>query len=165
MHSFIKNSSGFSLIEIVIVIAIIGILAAITVISLKPREIFANGRNSQRVTDVSAINSAIGQWLSREGINFTDPYDELGLLDPGISALTPSDGTITDEGLDANTVSTLKLPAYLSIIPTDPNGTEYRVGVDSLSDPKHVLVCTDGMEFTPSYPESAYPDHIFCQSN
>jgi prepilin-type N-terminal cleavage/methylation domain-containing protein len=161
----IKNQRAFSLIEIVIVIAIIGLLVAVTIISFKPHEIFANGRNSKRVTDIQALNTSLGQWLSREGVEEIDPYDTLELMGTGVLALTPNDGSIADEGVDATSVSQLALPAYLQIIPKDPDGSEYRVGVDSLENPNHVLVCTDKIEHTTTYPASDYPNNIFCLSN
>lgn len=151
--------------EIVIVIAIIGILAAVTVVALKPQEIFANGRNARRTHDVASLNTAISQWIAREGVREQDPYAVMGLLDTGVTSLTPSDGSIVGEGVDATTVSQLALPAYLQIIPKDPDGTtEYRVGVDDVSSPSHILVCTDQIEHTTTFSESNYPNGIFCQS-
>ncbi|MDD3647134.1 MAG: prepilin-type N-terminal cleavage/methylation domain-containing protein [Candidatus Dojkabacteria bacterium] len=161
-----KTNQGFSLIEIIIVIAIVGIIIAITIVTFKPAEILANSRNAKRVSDIAALNSALGHWLSREGSQQSDPYSVLGLTEAGIGAITPSDGDISGEGVDATSVSELNLPAYIQIIPTDPDGTTaYRIGVDDIADPQHVLVCSDQIEFTSTYPESDYPEHIFCQSN
>lgn len=161
-----NKDSGFSLVEIIIVIALIGLLAAVTIITFKPQEIFANGRNTKRVGDIGALNTALGQWLSREGGQDTDVYATLGLTASGVTALTPSDGDITDEGVNATSVGQLALPAYLQIIPKDPDGiTEYRVGVDDLDNPAHVLVCTGQIERTSTYSESQYPNGIFCLGN
>lgn len=160
------SEKGFTLVEIIIVIAIIGILAAVTIIALRPQEIIANGRNSRRTNDVSALNSAVGQWLVREGLNETDQYSTLGLTDNGVSALVPSDGSISGEGVGATDVTVLVSAGYMQNLPIDPDGTtEYRIGVDDVSDPDHVLVCTDQIEATSTYPDSTYPDGIFCQSN
>lgn len=157
---------GFTLVEIVIVIAIIGILAATTVVALKPQEVFANGRNARRLEDIKAMNTAIGQWMSREGINVSDQFSTLGLTASGVSSLTPGDGTILNEGVEASSVTLIKTTGYLNQIPTDPDGsTEYRIGVDDISAPSHVLICTNQIEFTSTYDEANYPNGLFCLSN
>ena len=58
------SNKGFTLIELLIVIAIIGILAAAVVLVLNPGQIFAQARDSQRIQDMSTLNSAISQWLA-----------------------------------------------------------------------------------------------------
>jgi len=159
-----KKEQGFTLVEIVIVIAIIGILAAVTVVALKPQEIFANGRNSRRTNDVAALNSAVGQWLAREGLQETDPYTALGLTG---AVIDPSDGVAQTEGDAASVLSPLVNAGYLQSIPTDPDGSStYRVGQDDADDPQHVLVCTGEIEDTSTYPhDPTYPNAAFCQSN
>ena len=57
----LKDRKGFTLIEILIVIGIIAILAAIVVIAINPARQFAQARNSQRTSNVNAILNAIGQ--------------------------------------------------------------------------------------------------------
>ncbi len=161
-----KKQKGFTLVEIVIVIAIIGILAAVTVVALKPQEIFANGRNSRRTNDIAALNTAIGQWLAREGIDETDPYTAIGLT-PATDVIDPSDGVGADEGAAASALSTALVgTGYVQSIPTDPDGsTVYRVGVDDGTDPSHILICTNNIETTSTYPAETYPNNAFCQSN
>lgn len=153
---------GFTLVEIVIVIAIIGILAAVTVVALKPQEIFANGRNSRRTNDVAALNSALGQWLAREGADDTTPYATLGIT----LVIDPSDGVPQTEGHPASVLNAQLVAAasYLQSIPLDPDGTNaYRVGLNTAGD--HVWVCTGGIEHTSTYPAGTYPNNVFCQSN
>jgi prepilin-type N-terminal cleavage/methylation domain-containing protein len=157
-----KKQTGFTLVEIVIVIAIIGVLAAVTVVALKPQEIFANGRNSRRVSDVGSLNSAIGQWLAREGLSETDPYTTLGVT----AAITPGDGVSQTEGVSVAALTPLTTAGYLQSIPIDPDGTTtYRVGVDDAANPSHIIVCTGAIEATSTYPAATYPNNVFCQSN
>jgi prepilin-type N-terminal cleavage/methylation domain-containing protein len=165
-----RREKGFTLVEIVIVIAIIGVLAAVTVVALKPQEIFANGRNSRRTNDVASLNSAIGQWLSREGLETTTPYEDLlGVASlAATDVLDPSDGVGDTEGHPAADLAVLTLEGYLQNLPTDPIGQTYRIGVDSAASPTHVLVCTNDIENTSTYPTGAgetYAGGVFCQSN
>lgn len=55
---------GFTLIELLIVIAILAILATAVVLVLNPAQILAQARDSQRISDLSSIKSAIGLYLA-----------------------------------------------------------------------------------------------------
>ncbi len=154
------NKKGFTLVEIVIVIAIIGILAAVTVVALKPAEIFANGRNSRRVSDVSSLRTAVSQWLAREGADDDNAFTTLGAT----AVLDPSDGVGDNEGVPASSLTALVSAGYLQSIPNEPGGDPYRVGVDDVTNPSHVFICTNDIENTSTYPASDYPNGVFCQS-
>jgi prepilin-type N-terminal cleavage/methylation domain-containing protein len=55
---------GFTLIELIIVIGILAILASVVVLVLNPAEILAQARDSQRISDLSTIKSAIALYLA-----------------------------------------------------------------------------------------------------
>lgn len=55
---------GFTLIELLIVIGILAILATTVVLVLNPAQILAETRDTQRISDLGAIQSAIGLYLA-----------------------------------------------------------------------------------------------------
>ncbi|MGA1050264.1 MAG: type II secretion system protein [Minisyncoccia bacterium] len=110
----IKQKKGFTLLEILLVIAAIGILAAIVLVAINPNRQIAQARNAQRRSDINTIYKALEQYL-------IDNKD----YPPGI------DGTKRDVCINGNTSNCVNLgvlvTTYLSSIPTDPSGGAYKV--------------------------------------
>lgn len=55
---------GFTLIELLIVIAIVAILSAVVVLTLNPAELLRQARDSNRISDMSTIKSALSLYLA-----------------------------------------------------------------------------------------------------
>ncbi len=55
---------GFTLIELVIVIGILAVLAAVVVLVLNPAQLLAQARDSQRLSDLGSVKSAIALYLA-----------------------------------------------------------------------------------------------------
>jgi prepilin-type N-terminal cleavage/methylation domain-containing protein len=58
-----KQKKGFTLIELLVVIAIIAVLAVVVVLTLNPAELLRQSRDSQRVSDLGTLKSAMGLYL------------------------------------------------------------------------------------------------------
>ena len=102
-----QKKRGFTLIEILVVIGLIAVLAAIVLIAINPARQFRQARDSQRVSNVSAILNAVGQYLA----------DHKGVLPIGIKEVKQK----ISSG-EANICSDL-VPMYLPQLPSDPNAT------------------------------------------
>ena len=61
MASFRKRTSGFTLLEILLVIGIIAVLATVVAVSLDPATRFQNAKDARRLSDIQSILSAIHQ--------------------------------------------------------------------------------------------------------
>ncbi|MBI5079525.1 type II secretion system protein [Candidatus Wolfebacteria bacterium] len=55
---------GFTLLELLIVIGILAILTAAVVVVLNPAQLLAQARDSQRLSDLSSVSSAINLYLT-----------------------------------------------------------------------------------------------------
>src|SRR3989344_2835396 len=55
-----KDDLGFTLIELLVVIAILAVLATAVVLVITPAELLKQGRDSTRLSDLAALNSALG---------------------------------------------------------------------------------------------------------
>jgi prepilin-type N-terminal cleavage/methylation domain-containing protein len=124
--------SGFTLVELIIVIAIIAILAAAIFVAIDPARRLHESRNARRSSDIATILDAVKTYQSDHGGAHYGNIDSLtvGTLyqigtDTSSCAITcgldNTDGTCVNlYGMGSN---------YLAAIPTDPkNGTNLQTG-------------------------------------
>ncbi|MBI4085521.1 MAG: type II secretion system protein [Candidatus Liptonbacteria bacterium] len=57
------QKKGFTLIELLVVVAILAILSVVVILTLNPAQLLAQARDSQRLSDMSTINSSIALYL------------------------------------------------------------------------------------------------------
>jgi prepilin-type N-terminal cleavage/methylation domain-containing protein len=119
---------GFTLIELLVVIAILAVLATATVLVLNPAELLKQGRDSTRISDLSALNSAVSLWVA-DVLNTTGQWSNVNRC----TATTSKPGTTFGCTLNANTMSTgvnswvnldfglIAAGTPLSKLPMDPN--------------------------------------------
>ncbi len=65
MISLQKRQSGFTIVELLIVIVIIGILATLVIVTFTGTQ--KKARDSQRQTDINAVNSHLATYYAEEG--------------------------------------------------------------------------------------------------
>ncbi len=114
-----KKYPGFSLIEILIVVGLILILAAITIVAINPAKHFQDTRNAERSADVSEILNAVTQFVSEDGRTLA----ELGT----IPLCTDGAANIGTTGVN---LADVLVDEYIVDIPQDPSpaGTTENTG-------------------------------------
>lgn len=124
------NRSGFTLIEILLVVGIIAILAAVVIVAINPARQFAQARNSQRTSNVFSILNAVGQNMA----------DNQGIFECDAGAI-PSTATVI-KSVGGYDLAQCITPTYLSVLPFDPGAssahytsiTDYDTGYTILRD-------------------------------
>jgi type IV pilus assembly protein PilA len=128
MKKMMKNNKGFTLIELVIVIAILGVLAAVA-ITMFPK-LADSSRGGADVTRSTQIKSAIATYIAESGDK--DASDMLGGdVDTALTNL--------QTGIDVDSDGNIDYGPYLENIDADKDGTPD-------DDPANYNPQQDGME-------------------
>ena len=121
---------GFTLIELLIVIAILAILATTVVLVLNPAQILAQARDSQRISDLSSIKSAIALYLatatSTAGFAVATNCNIAACVNPGPFTTAPA--IVTSSAIDGTGWTAVDLRgtsggSSLSALPIDPTNS------------------------------------------
>lgn len=123
--------AGFTLLEVLLVVAIIAILAGIVIIAINPGKNLGDTRNSQRSADVNTILNGVYQYA----------LDNNGTLPTGIT-LTSTEACATGAASCTALVDLTVLTTagkYLVSLPKDPqcttvcavNGVGYKINKDA----------------------------------
>lgn len=147
LRSKFENKEGFTLLEILLVVAAIAILAGIVIVAINPNKQLGDTRNSQRRSDVTTILNSVYQYA----------VDANGVVPATIptsaTCATPATNEICKTGaascaglVDLATVSTDQ--KYLVSMPADPtssstNGTGYFI---AKSTNGRITVCSPSAE-------------------
>lgn len=97
---YVKTSKGFTLVELLIVIAILGVLGAVLITILNPGTQFKRARDAQRRSDLSQIQRALELY-----------YQDNGKYPETTGWINSTAGEFWIPGLDAN---------YIKKMPADP---------------------------------------------
>jgi len=115
------SKRGFTLIEVLLVIGLIAILAAIVIIAINPARQFAQARNTQRSGNVNAILNAVHQnMIDNSGI-FTCDVDGSGTIEPnGADGIPTTTAANMGSGATDFDICGCLVDRYLAEMPYDP---------------------------------------------
>jgi len=147
MRTTQDSQKGFTLLEILLVIATIAILASIVILALNPRKQLGQTNNAKRSVDVSTIINAVHQYA----------VDHQGAVPASIGIATNCDAIATNQICRSDATSCVGLvdlspltqdQKYLVSLPMDPsnattNATGYAI-VKSSND--RITVCAPHAE-------------------
>jgi len=166
----VSKAKGFTLIEILVVIGIIAILAAIVIIAINPAKQFAQARNTQRQAGGNSLLNAIGQRLADNKGIFTGTFTIGGTTYtcgplPATVGGTATANINTGMAADITTVTGnlgCLVPTYIAQLPADPDTawvtgvsatyTGFDVGVDTTG---RITVCANHAATETSIPGAA----------
>lgn len=127
VKSIFKKQGGFTLLEVLLVVAILAILAGIVIIAINPGKQLGDSRNAQRQADITTILNGVYQYS----------LDNNGSLPSGITTTSTeicATGASSCTGLvDLSTITASE--KYITSVPKDPqcsttcatNGTGYKI--------------------------------------
>ena len=125
-----NKKKGFTLLEILLVIAAIGILVAIVLVAINPNRQLAQVRNAERRSEINTIYKAIEQYLIDKGsypTGITTSIQDICNTGSQKSTDTLSPTTLCDNKADLKVL----VPDYIAAIPIDPGGGTYRVVINT----------------------------------
>ncbi|HAO64696.1 TPA: hypothetical protein DCQ44_01810 [Candidatus Taylorbacteria bacterium] len=116
---------GFTLIEVLVVMGIIALLSTVVLVAINPARQFAQSRDTQRTSNVTALLNAIGQRsVDNRGIFETDC----------VAGIIPTTATAIKSGTGGFDMYPCIVPTYIALMPTDPkigsftSATDYNSG-------------------------------------
>ncbi len=146
-----KREEGFTLIEILVVIGIIAVLAAVVLVAINPARQFKLARDSQRLSNVTAILNAVSQNIAEhKGL-----FDCAVSLPGDVKVISNMPALAPNNTLD---IASCLVPTYISALPFDPSvhgaqytpSSDYHTAYSIIQDPEGRVTVIAVGEITPT---------------
>ncbi|MFB6212251.1 MAG: type II secretion system protein, partial [Candidatus Magasanikbacteria bacterium] len=141
-----QKGKGFTLIELLVVIAILSVLAVAVTIVINPAELLEQGRDSTRLSDLSAIQSAVSLYLADQNSpSFNDTTNCTTGTDSATSSTSGTCNHTTSTAVDGTgwvdiDFTKISSGAPISNLPLDPvNNDLFFYVFDSTTNEKYEL--------------------------
>jgi len=130
-----NTKKGFTLLELLIVIGILAILSTTVVLVINPAELLRRARDSQRISDLNTLKSAITLFIAETGTSTigsaygTQTYSHVsgvscGGTNPASAISTLTNGT----GWIPINFDSMAIGSPISALPVDPNASTAATG-------------------------------------
>ena len=122
-----RTRKGFTLIEILVVVAIVAILSAVIVVGLGPAR--RQGRDARRITDIKQIQTALELYYNKNGQYPTGTNSKMAPSDP--SSATAGWGLVQSQLIGAG--------VGVSVLPDDPTPSQHYIYDTSSTLSRYVI--------------------------
>lgn len=118
------SKKGFTLIEMLIVIGILGVLATTLLLAINPAEAQKKSRDTKRLKDLATLQTILDEYIS-DGNPFTG-----SCLTSATGCVSSTSGTSTQACGSANWLG-IDVCKYVQTVPVDPNNGQTRTFVSA----------------------------------
>jgi prepilin-type N-terminal cleavage/methylation domain-containing protein len=125
-----NTKKGFTLLELLIVIGILAILSTTIILVINPAELLKKARDSQRISDLNTVKTAIAYYVTETGLSIGSLYsaqtysDLVGVKCHGDAAVAPAVAYTTDgNGWIPINFDGMTGGSPIGSLPADPNQT------------------------------------------
>lgn len=147
LKNITSKKSGFTLVEVLVVIGILAILLAVTLVAINPGQHFKDSRNSQRQANVTAILDAVYAYESQHS----------GSVPPSLASVASTPSPLskhTTPVVGEVDVCADLVPAAIADLPFDPSATLGSSCSDTEYDTGYEIAKSASNRFTVSAPDA-----------